>query len=208
LTLKKSNITQLKQLDGKKIGFYYGHISTDVIHSLLNKNNISRVEVDVGFDYSQLITGKIDAEWAFRTTAGLNLPAKGIEVNVISPADYGIRTQGYTIFTTEEMIAKHPDIVRRFLKATLEGVNYTLTNPDSALESIMKEDKTLNRSLERKRLSLYNEVTSNSKEYSIGYMDKQMFQDTYNRLRQEKVIANELDVSSAFDTRFLAEIQG
>lgn len=74
LTLKNSGLTKLEDLQNKKIGFFYGHISTDVLRNLFRKHNITIEEVDVGFNYNPLITGQIDAEWAFRTTAGINLP--------------------------------------------------------------------------------------------------------------------------------------
>jgi len=54
LTLKSSGITKLDQLQGKKVGFNYGHISTDVIRNLLRKGGIKATEVDVGFDYRNL----------------------------------------------------------------------------------------------------------------------------------------------------------
>ena len=148
LTLKDSGLTKLDDLKGKKIGFYYGHISTDVLHALFNKYDISHEEVDVGFDYSQLIAKKIDAEWAFRVTAGLNLPEKGIQVNTISPADYGITTHGYTIFTTEQMIKENPEVVERFLRATLKGVQDSVKDPKQAVESLAKRDQKLDKNLD------------------------------------------------------------
>lgn len=206
LTLKDSGITSLEQLDGKKVGFFYGHISTDVLRNLFRKQNINIEEVDVGFNYNPLIAGQLDAEWAFRTTAGINLPEKGIEVNIISPSDYGINTHGYTIFTTEEMINEHPEIAERFLRATAKGIAYTVKNPDEALESTLKRDPTLDREVERKRLEEYNKVTSISTEYPPGYMDEEMFQETYDRLQEEGVIESEFDVKEAFTTKFLDEI--
>lgn len=206
LTLKDSGLTELEDLQNKKIGFFYGHISTDVLHSLLNRYNITHEEVDVGFDYSQLIAKKIDAEWAFRVTAGLNLPEKGIEVNVISPKDYGINTHGYTIFTTEQMIKEKPEVVGRFLKATVKGIEATLDNPKEAVDSLAKRDSKINKTLEYKRLLMYNEVTSNSEKYPIGYMDYDMFKETYDRLVEENVITQKFDVKEVFATQFLAEI--
>src|SRR3989338_6595125 len=191
LTLNESGLTKLEDLQNKKIGFFYGHISTDVLHSLLKKYNITREEADVGFDYSQLIAKKIDAQLAFRVTAGLNLPEKGIQVNVISPKDYGITTHGYTVFTTEKMINEHPETVERFLRATSRGIKATLENPAEAADILAKKDDKIDRNLEYKRLLMYNEVTSNSKEYPIGYMDYKMIKETYDRLKDEKVLANE-----------------
>ena len=206
LTLKNSGLTKLEDLQGKKVGFFYGHISTDVLRNLFRKNDITVEEVDVGFNYNPLIAGKIDAEWAFRTTAGINLPEKGIEINVISPKDYGIITHGYTIFTTEDMIKNNPQLVQKFLRVTLKGVEYTIKNPDVALDSMLKRDSTLSKDVERKRLEEYNKVTSASKQFPPGYMDKEMFQETYDRLKEEKVLAKEFNVDDAFTTQFLDEI--
>ena len=53
---------------------------------------------------------------------------------------------------------------------------------------------------------MYNEVTSNSEEYPIGYMDDEMFEEIYDRLVKEGVITNEFDVKTAFTTEFLEGI--
>ena len=208
LTLKSSGITKVEQLQDKKIGFNYGHISTDVLRNLLRKGEVKYTEVDVGFDYNQLISGRIDAEWAFTVTAGLDLPAKDVQVNVISPADYGIVTHGYTIFATDKTIAEQTDLVLRFLRATLLGVKYTLEHPDEANESLLKLDPKLDKALNLKRLKAYNAVTSDGEQYPAGYMDREMFQITYERLLEEKVIEKPFDVSEAYTTRFLDQIYG
>jgi NitT/TauT family transport system substrate-binding protein len=206
ITLKSSGITKLSQLQGKKIGFNYGHISTDVLHSLLHKNNIRYTEVDAGFDYGQLIAGKIDAEWAFTVTAGLDLPAKGVEINIISPADYGIVTQGYTIFSTDNTAANNADVVLRFLRASLRGVKFTVENADEANRILLKRDPSLDAALSLKRLKAYNAVTSDSEQYPPGYMNQQMFQNTYDRLVEEHVIEKPFDLHEAYTVHFLEEI--
>lgn len=206
ITLKSSGITKVEQLQGRKIGFFYGHISTDVLRNLLRRNNVKYTEVDVGFDYNQFITGKIDAEWAFTVTAGLELPAKGVQINFINPADYGVVTHGYTVFATEETLKKKPEVVLRFLRAALKGVRYTVENTEDALESLLKRDTNLEKDLNLKRQNAYNTVTSNSREFPAGYMDRKMFQETYDRLVEEKVIESDFDVSEAYTTEFLEKI--
>jgi NitT/TauT family transport system substrate-binding protein len=104
------------------------------------------------------------------------------------------------------MIKNNPKLVRKFLKATLKGVEYTVRNPSTALESILKRDLTLSKEVERKRLDEYNQVTSITKEYYPGYMDIEMFQETYSRLKEERVLAGDFNVSDVFTTQFLDEI--
>jgi len=206
ITLKESNITKVEDLQGKKIGFFYGHISTDVLHNLLNKYDIKRTEINVGADYNQLISGNVDAQWAFRTSAAITLPEKGYEINIISPKDYGINIHGLTLFATEDFIKNNPETVEKFLIATFKGVEYTVDNPDDAVMSIINRDSRLSKEIELKRIEVFKKDLSNSEKYPIGYMDYEMFQQTYERLIEEEVITNEFDVNDAFTTEFIDRI--
>jgi NitT/TauT family transport system substrate-binding protein len=206
MTLKNSGLTKVEELDGKKVGFFYGHISTDIIKYLLSKNNIKYEEVNVGMDFNQLITGKIDAQWAFKTHGPVNLKAKGIDLNIISPRDYGINTHGLTFFTTEEMIEENPELIEAWLRATFRGLRYMKENPDDALQSVLSRDPQLTLELERKKLDEYMALLSDSEEYPLGYMDHQMFKETYDRLNEEGLLKEEFDVNDAFTTEFLQNI--
>lgn len=207
ITLQSSGLDKVEQLNGKKVGFNYGHISTDVIRNLLRKQNVHCTEVDAGFDYSQLITGSVSAQWAFTVTAGLDLPAKGVNLNFIRPSDYGIVTHGYTIFAKDETVSAKPELVAKFLRASLRGVKRAVADPDAATKALLKRDPKLDFALNLKRQQAYNAVTSNSAEFPPGYMDREMFQSTYDRLAEEKVIEKPFKVGDAFTTRFLETIK-
>lgn len=162
--------------------------------------------MDVGFNYAPLIAGDIDAEWAFRVTAGIDLPAKGVDINILNPADYGIVTHGYTIFAREDTIQEKPELVESFLRAALSGVVATVNDPVAATDALAKRDPSINKDISLKRQKAYNAVTSASKEYSAGYMDQEMFASTYARLRSLGVIEGAFDVSTAFTMEFLDRI--
>ena len=206
LTHKDSGLTTLEDIEGKKVGFFYGHISTDILRNLFHSQKIEYEEINVGFDYSQFIAGKLDVIHAFRTYAALTLPAQGIEVNFISPKDYGITSHGYTIFATEEMIDDNPELVEKFLRATLKGITYSLDHPEESIQVLVDRKPSVNVALERQMLQLYAEVLSNSEEFPAGYMDYEMFKETYDRLLEENVIEQEFDVREAFTTTFLEKI--
>lgn len=205
ITLANSGITKIEQLDGKKVGFFYGHISTDVIRNMLRKENINVEEVAIGFNYGPLITGDVDAAWAFRSTAAVNLPNQGVDIHFISPAEYGINTHGYTIFSHENTINSEPELVKNFLDATLQGIEFTLENPDTALKSLLARDSQLNPILERQRLDLYLEVME-SESHPIGYIDGDMLSETLSRLEEEGVIENSINYKDSYDGSFLNQI--
>lgn len=115
-------------------------------------------------------------------------------------------THGYTIFALDQTLQEKPDVALKFLRATLRGVKDTVENPEEAVKSLLKRDPKLNSDLSLKRLKAYNAVTSNSDEYPPGFIDREMFQSTYDRLVEETVIAKPFDVSEAYTTKFLEEI--
>ena len=207
LTLKSSGLTNVDQLVEKRVGFFYGHISTDIIRNLFRKQDIIVPDIDCSINCTQFISGHIDAQWAFTVTAAIDLPSKGVAVNVISPADYGIVTHGYTIFVTEEMLTKKADVIQRFLKATFRGVSDVVTEPAAGVDAILKRAPQMGREVVMEKQVAMNKVTSCSELYPMGYMDASMFQETYDRLLEEKVLDKPFDIDTAYTLDILQTIQ-
>lgn len=203
LTLKKSQITKLSELEGKKVGFSFGHISTDVLRMTFKKENINVQEADVGFDYGQFIAGKLDAQWAFRTTAGLALPAKGVEVNFINPSDYGIVTQGHVLVTSEKMIKENPKVVQAFNAAVLEAIAYSLEHPQEAIDAAIKRDPNFKKEVGEKQLEVYNAaIKRNSR---IGDFAETDLLKTKDQMLSVGLIPKEFDVKSSFTSQFVEQ---
>ena len=51
-------------------------------------------------------------------------------------SDYGVNQVGYCIVTNKETIAKNPDLVKRFVAATVQAYKETEKNPDAAVASM------------------------------------------------------------------------
>lgn len=201
VALKNSGITKLSDLQGKKVGFFYGHISTDILHMLFKKENIQVQEVDVGFDYGQLISKNIDAEWAFRTTAGISLPARGVEINTISPADYGIITQGHTIITNENLAKTDSALVQSFLNAVLEATQYSVDHPQEAIEATIKRDSNFQPQVGEKQMEIYKPVILKNK--SIGWISDEDMEKTKQQMIEVGLLPPTFDVKAAYNVQFL-----
>jgi len=201
VTLKSSGLTKLDQLQGKRVGFFTGHISTDILHMLFRKNNIKVTEVDTGFDYGPLINGSIDAEWAFRTTAGINLPAKGVEINFISAADNGISTDGYTVIANEDYEKKNPDVMARFVGALIDATKYAVEHPEEAVEATMRRDPNFKKEVGEKQVPIYSKAITNLPR--LGDFSSAEISRTVEQMKQGGLLPPEFDPSGAFDPRFV-----
>jgi NitT/TauT family transport system substrate-binding protein len=63
---------------------------------------------------------------------------KGFAVNVVAPSAYGIELYADTLFTTEAMLKNKPDVVHRFVAATLQGWNAAIAAPEEAAKITVK----------------------------------------------------------------------
>lgn len=199
LVKEDSPIKTVEDLNGKRVGFFYGHISTDVLRSFFKRAGITVEEVDIGFDYNALITGRVDAAWAFTVTAGIDLPAQGQPVRVISPQSIGINTHGYTIFVTDDYLRSNAEIVERFVAATLQGVAAALKDPNAAVKALEQRNPDLDPEISLQRQLAYNTVTTHEAPYYYGYVDEAMMRETYERLRDLSVLESEFDINGTFD---------
>jgi ABC-type nitrate/sulfonate/bicarbonate transport system substrate-binding protein len=210
ITKRDSGITNVAQLADKRVGMFKGHISTDVLRNWFRRTGVKVTEVDVGYDYSQFLNSQIDAQWAFTTAAAVELEEKGIPVNVLNPSVDGIYTHGFTIFTTKDFLAAHPDRVRGFLAATFEGITKMHDSPDEISKLVTSRDTTGNLQVDqvRRRIDQYNTFSPSFNPLPPGYFNKKMISDTYDRLLEEGVIEKPFPVENAYTTKFLAEIHG
>lgn len=66
------------------------------------------------------------------------IQANGGEKPVIfNYADYGVYQPGYSIVAHKDLVKDNPDLVRRFVKATLQATAAALKHPDECVESLV-----------------------------------------------------------------------
>lgn len=131
-----------KDLNGKKIGIISAtHTSYRTVLYINQKLGINAEPVSLGSlanNVAALKSGQIDALYSAEGAA-LTLIDSGDLRLVLPLAD--IYPKPYTavvIWAADDLIAKNPDLVGRFVKATLEIVGYLKANPGYASELYIK----------------------------------------------------------------------
>ncbi|SME89397.1 Histidine kinase-, DNA gyrase B-, and HSP90-like ATPase [Tistlia consotensis] len=92
--------------------------------------DIERIEqVPHSFDIESLARGEVDATTAYVTDEVFALEEAGLDYQVFTARSAGIDFYGDVLFTTEDELARHPERVSAFLKATIKGWHYALDHP-------------------------------------------------------------------------------
>jgi NitT/TauT family transport system substrate-binding protein len=200
LTGANSGITKVEQLADKDVGLFYGHVSSDVLRILFKKVGVAVKEQDVGFNYSKLIAGQLPAQWGFRTTAGLALPAQGFQINMISPKDSGVRTQGHILVTTEAMIKDRPELVQRMVSGVIAGMQATLKDAPAAIAAAQKRDAKLNEGVAKAQQAIYSDAMTRN--VRLGALSVDDFKQSIEQMATIGVNPG-VDAAKIIDNRFV-----
>jgi ABC-type nitrate/sulfonate/bicarbonate transport system substrate-binding protein len=141
VTLAGSSVNNPQDLAGKKVMMMQGTRDVEILAMLqsegLSPDLIKRI--DARFRIEDYFDRSIAAHSAYITNQPFYLKKKGFPYRVIYPANYGIDFYGDTLFTSENVIKKRPDVVRRFRKATLRGWDYAMSNKEELVEIIVSK---------------------------------------------------------------------
>ena len=113
--------------------------STDIL-AMLNNEGIAIEEVNFvphTWNVRDLIDGKVDAMTAYTTAEPFLLQNMDIPLTVIHPISYGIDYYGDCLFTSEQQIAARPELVARFVRASLKGWEYAMSHQEEVIDLIL-----------------------------------------------------------------------
>jgi NitT/TauT family transport system substrate-binding protein len=140
-SLAKSGIKSPADYVGKKVGVKIGGNEELIYRAVLAKANVDKstlTEVPVKFDMTPLLSGTVDVWPGYLINEVLAAKEKGFDVNVVYPSDYGIDLYADTLFTTEAMLKDKPELVKKFVAATLKGWNEAIATPEEGAKATLK----------------------------------------------------------------------
>ncbi len=91
------------------------------------------------YSINPFVDGKIDGMAIYLTNEPYYLNKKHVPYNIIDPANYGIFAYSGNIFTSKKYFDKHPEIVKKFLSATIKGWQYALKHKREIAKLIHKK---------------------------------------------------------------------
>ena len=211
LALAESGIRSPKDWEGRTFG-YKVSVPPDYL-AILEAAGVERSrieEVRVGFDPRVLTEGNVDVLAAFKSNEPNVIRNLGFETVMFDAADFGVPTLGLTYISRQDLIDLDPDLVRRFLKATMKGAEFAADpeNEEETLDIILKYAENEDREHMRFMLSaeLADAASAGAESKGLGWMTADQWRAFHDSLVKYGALAEPIEVESAFTTRFLEEI--
>jgi NitT/TauT family transport system substrate-binding protein len=155
--------------------------------------------LDVSDDITLFYDKKVDVWSGYAHDEPVEAQLAGYETNFIYPVDYGVMKHAGAIFTTRKNVNENPELVKRFLKASLDGWNYTIQHPDEVAQY------TVNRNpdeliLEFQEVGLSKLIPlMHTGDVPFGWINEQVMKE---------VFPVKVGEQSVYTTQFLEEIYG
>lgn len=204
-SLKASGIDAPAKFAGRKIGLKVGGNEELVYRAVMKKAGVPTqglTELPVKFDMTPLLTGQIDVWPGYVINEVLAAREKGFDVNVIWPSDFGIDLYADTLFTTEKVLREQPDLVRRFVAATLKGWKDAVEQPEDAARITVKTGSKLTYAHELAMMKESIGLLQPDKQ-AIGSMQPARWSALQDQLLQGGFLKAALDLDKAYTSRFI-----
>lgn len=179
---KGSGITKPKDLEGKTIGAPLTTGGRTMFPAFAAANGVDESKVtwqtvSIQLQDQQFVQGQFDGVASFATTSLLNLKQLGVDrdkLTVFNFCDYGVDLFGSGLVVRSDLVEKKPEVIAKFIRATLRGMKAMMGNKVEAIETLKKRDPLLSIPIEVDRLNLMIEMTlkrPSVEQNGVGYVD-------------------------------------
>jgi len=204
---KSSGITTVADLKGKKIGLpglyganYIGGMA------LLDSAGLSAKDVTLdSIGYNQvaaLVAGQEDAVIVYTANEPAQLQNQGVEYVLFKTSD-AVDLVANGLITNEKTLQDNPELVKKMVRATLLGIEYTVAHPDEAFEISKKYVSTLASSDQKTQKQVLLNSIEMFKTDQYGYSRPEAWQNMQNILLKMGLLSQPLDLTQAFTNEYL-----
>jgi NitT/TauT family transport system substrate-binding protein len=200
---KDSPVRDFKDLEGRTIAAQTGATWLKYVIARYNLHQVRQVPSTLSI--ANFLADPAYVQQIFVTSEPFFVKQTGAEVRT-----FLISTSGYdpyrVQFTTHKFAAEHPDIVTRFVRASVRGWQEYLRNPGPTNDHLLKLNPALNSSQEAytaQALNNGNFITGSDSNPQTGRMTAQRWQATYEQLKSLGILQGQLDPTTAYSLKFL-----
>ena len=207
-SLEKSNIKTVKDFENERYGGWGSPIEETVIKAVMNEAGADYDKVKnitIGeTDFFKTIGRNSDFQWIFYGWDGIEARRRGIKLNTIMLKDLNPILDYYTpvIVTNEGHIKNQKELVSKFMRAVVQGYEFSINNPSEASQILIKSAPELNPELvKQSQIYLSQEYQSDAKKW--GIQREEVWKRYAQWMSDQKLIKKMIDVKDAFTNEFL-----
>jgi NitT/TauT family transport system substrate-binding protein len=212
VTRKDGPVKTIQDFKGKTVTTWFTG-ANHVLTGMLTKEGVKPEDVNIQpqqVSVTPFVDGNVDVITAtyyneFYTIQS-RMPKDNLKTFVSE--DYGITFPRDTLIVAEKTIKDNPELIKKFLRATLKGWKDAFADPKGAVDTVMAAAPTLDRAqqefmlAEIKRLMLAGNAAKNG----MYWIDPASIKTAHDFFLKYGVISKPMDIAAAFDSSFLESV--
>jgi NitT/TauT family transport system substrate-binding protein len=207
-SLQEKGIATPADLAGKKVGVNPQSTVYAFWIAFTKVNNIDRSKITeintTGSALGPLIAGAFDATGLLLTNEVVTLEQQGKKLNILNYADYGVKSYGQVLFSSEKFLKDNPDLAKRFTAATLQSWQYTMDHVDEAIDALAEAVPETDKALEAAKWPPILKLIPNAdQQVKFGQQTPEGWQQTYQTFKNGGLIDTDFDPTTLFRNDFL-----
>jgi NitT/TauT family transport system substrate-binding protein len=206
--LTKSNVKSLKDLAGKKVGVPAGSSQTTMLPLLwkangLKESDMTLINMPPASMVPALMQGQVDAILGSMDSYEIQLNSLGAKTDNYRFADHGVPTVSTSIFASNAFIKDNPDVLRKFIAASLKGWTYALDNPEQTVKHVKAVFPDVNEKLVAEELAAITPLFCSGGAKFVGKAEDAHWTRTQALLSEVKLLPEGQDPKSYYTNDYL-----
>jgi ABC-type nitrate/sulfonate/bicarbonate transport system substrate-binding protein len=205
----EKDITRPLDFEDKKYGGWGSPVEEATIEALMEIDNADFNKTEIvtigAIDFFAAVQEYVDYTWIYYGWDGVAAELKDFAINFILLQEYAPELDFYTpvIIAREQFLAQNPELIRKFLRATEKGYQYSIKNPETAVQDLLKHAPEID-----------SEIAIASQKYLAeqyiadapywGVMERARWESYAQWLYEQGLIEKMLDVDDSFTNKFLS----
>lgn len=204
MTLADSGITRPQDFAGKTI--LVASFNQAILHAMTSHVGVTPDRYDEACcNIDGFYTGEFQVAHAYLTNEVINASKEGHQINIINPDDYGVHFYADTLYVNDDFMIQDPDIIRRFLRATLKGWTYAVENPEAVGPLVRNYNPDVDPDLEAAKMIASIPLVNTGEDF-IGWMEPDIWAGMEKTLREQEILVEPLNIEEVYTMQFVEEI--
>lgn len=205
-------IESAEELVGKSIAITAGDANSQIFPAVLSKNGLTEDDVNMvvvaspAAKETTLLEDQVDAFLGYFIDQPARMEDRtGQDMAWTTYADMGINTLSSAIVVNNSYMEENPEVVEKFVRATIRAVEYTIANPEEAAEIFAANAEEFDKELALLEIEgslslLHSEATEGK---TPGWMAVEDWQATQDILAEYAELEPVDDVNVFFTNEFI-----
>jgi NitT/TauT family transport system substrate-binding protein len=181
-----ANVTNPKQMAGLELGSSTASFVPKIWSAFMEMNKVDSktlkvVNIDAAARVPMLAARKVQSIDQFlMSEPAIRRAVPDAKPVCLFAGDYGLEIYGNSTGVTDEFLKKNPDVVKKFVRASLRGWKDALANPEAAADIQLQYVKALDRQIVIDEVNILKRIalSADVQQHGFGYISKDRMKNT------------------------------